>query len=526
MGNIPIEGKKNIQADLLSRLPHDVNALTRVKRIKRVGEEEAIEEEIDNTNRVRKLPLYDDVSEYEGSDVIACICNQNKEVGIMIQCDLCDRWSHAECYSFDEGDIQYDFTCQYCQGKEMPTIDDFEQVEAGNNTTSFDIDSHNESDISKRRKDDDSADSDDEVGCLLLLQAAHKYHAAIGSMRILLRSYRWEGKDKDIIDFVNSCSYCVEKNSPRRSKMNLRVPRKLNEYVGLDLMEVDECEYKYIVVIKEMFSGAVYLRPTFTKEAVETFKSLVGYISCFGYPQTLVYDAGTEFLGMFRKFVEKEDLFTENSTPYIKHENGLSERAINQVQGVLRVIKKEHPSLDFEGQVNLAQMYINATPRTRTGYSPLELMTLQGFDLGNTMNYLTEDIREHVQRQIYNAKIKQQERINRGLRAVELEVGDEVWFYPVDKKKKLRQLAYLGIIVSINRDKQYSIQLYDDYEGELVIAHSDQLIKFDGRGECGIDKSYGVHQIELSDHVQLIDWNNNAMDEIMEISRIVDDGYK
>ena len=308
---IPIEGKKNVQADLLSRLPHEVNTITRVKRIKRVDEEEAIEQEVDDADRVRKLPLYDEVSEYEGSDIIACICNQNKEVGIMIQCDLCDRWSHAECYSFNEGDIQYDFICQFCQGKEIPTIEDLEQANVNSDSVYDDSDLNLESEIVKEKKGAHGTDSDDDdIECSLLLKTAHKYHAAIGSMRILLRSYKWEGKDRDIIEFVNSCSYCVEKNNPRRSKMSLRIPRRLNEYVGLDLMEVDEDEYKYIVVIKEMFSGAVYLQPTITKEAAETFKALVGYISCFGYPQTLVYDAGTEFLGMFKKFVEKENLFT------------------------------------------------------------------------------------------------------------------------------------------------------------------------------------------------------------------------
>ena len=82
---VPIKCKDNVQADLLSRLPQ-VHA-NRVKRQRNMANETEIHG-IDDELR-RKIPS--EIPDYEGDDVIACLCQRNKEYGIMVQCDSCDR---------------------------------------------------------------------------------------------------------------------------------------------------------------------------------------------------------------------------------------------------------------------------------------------------------------------------------------------------------------------------------------------------------------------------------------------------
>ena len=73
------------------------------------------------------------------------------------------------------------------------------------------------------------------------LAKAHRYHAGIVSMRIILKNLKWTGKDKDIINFVKRCEFCVDK----QTKVSFRIPRNLNHYVGIDLMEMKFEEEEY-----------------------------------------------------------------------------------------------------------------------------------------------------------------------------------------------------------------------------------------------------------------------------------------
>ena len=90
---VPITGKDNVQADLLSRLPHEINAYnTRLKKQRNEGKETMVLDlEEDELKHNIPAAMVDD---YDGDVVIACICEQNKEYGIMVQFDTCDRWSH------------------------------------------------------------------------------------------------------------------------------------------------------------------------------------------------------------------------------------------------------------------------------------------------------------------------------------------------------------------------------------------------------------------------------------------------
>ena len=435
----PIAGKDNKQADILSRLPHEINAMRlRKRRIVDDQQETAVNREDvdsdDDSELKRKQPspsvinIPDDIEEYSGSDDIACICNQNKEYGIMIQCAACDRWSHIECYNMTPDDnLDDSFHCRYCTGVAslMVLRQGQEPMQEGNVPM-----------------------EEDRNGWL---EMAHKYHAGIGAMRILLRGIKWKGKDKDIIAHASNCNYCVKKRIPRQVQLKFRLPKGVNDIVEIDLMEVEEewdgIVYRFIAVIKDMFSGCVHLKLMTNKTPDQTYGAIVGYCAKFSYPRLLVYDGGNEFMGEFLAFVKQENIAVDPATPGIHKENGIAERAIQHIQGILRVIKKEHPDLAIENQVLMAEMFINNTPRERTMYAPQELMTLQGVNLGNQKEYLSDDIREHVQQQLFRMKTKQQDQRNKGLRTVDFVEGDRVWFYPIIPKKKLRQLGYIATIL-------------------------------------------------------------------------------
>ena len=122
---------------------------------------------------------------------------------------------------------------------------------------------------------------------------------------------------------------------------------------------------------------------------------------------------GTEFLAEFKEFAVKEYIDLIKSTPYVKKENGLGERAIRTVQSVYRVITKENPKLGLQIRLSLAELYINHTPKTRTSFTPLEIMTLQGSTLDNKELFFSEDIRSQVQKVLYKQKEAQETKKNK-----------------------------------------------------------------------------------------------------------------
>eukprot|EP00834_Sanchytrium_tribonematis_P007767 NODE_761_length_4121_cov_0.819741.p1 type:complete len:919 gc:universal NODE_761_length_4121_cov_0.819741:1022-3778(+) len=496
---VAIDGKANGQADLLSRLPVEINHYQTRSKARKLNEDrlDVIPIDDDEDERSRKIPAPMDNIETLQPDVTACICNENIERDIMVFCSECDRLSHQDCYGLTENDLNNDFICHFCRGftahQELPT-GDFQQGARA---------------------------SQSEVHSLLSL--AHKYHAAIGPMRLLLSNYHFKSKDKLIIKFVNDCEYCKEKRRPKMVQMKFRMPQGVNDIVGIDLMEIDEDEFRYICVIRDMFSGCVLLHPMMNKTAKETCIGLIKYCSKWGFPSLIVSDEGSEYLGEFAAFIEKEYIRLEKSHPDVKKENRVAERAIQTVQGVMRVIRKEYPNEDFQFHVALCELYINNTPRTTTTFSPIELMTLQATNITNEKEYLSDTIRSHVQVQLSKIKDKQMTKRNRGLRNdEEYQVGDPVWFYPSTNRKKLQQLAYLATIVRVIRDKQYDL-VVDGEEEKTFRAHADQLLPFTNdlaTGDCDIENveviANHLHHLKARGQFSLVGntcWNTKKFDK-------------
>ena len=53
-------------------------------------------------------------------DVICCPCNQFKDEGVMVQCDVCQCWQHMDCVAVDLDPSKLDeFTCKRCSGEKQ-----------------------------------------------------------------------------------------------------------------------------------------------------------------------------------------------------------------------------------------------------------------------------------------------------------------------------------------------------------------------------------------------------------------------
>jgi hypothetical protein len=80
----------------------------------------------------------DEGGEWTKDDTIRCICDDNEEDGLMIQCDHCLCWLHCECVNISRNNIPERYKCDFCkkgkrssstteQGNERETNDPFVQ---------------------------------------------------------------------------------------------------------------------------------------------------------------------------------------------------------------------------------------------------------------------------------------------------------------------------------------------------------------------------------------------------------------
>lgn len=59
-------------------------------------------------------------SKREG-DKVRCLCDDETDEGLMIQCEVCQCWLHCDCLSMQEDEIPENYTCPFCQ-KEAANI--------------------------------------------------------------------------------------------------------------------------------------------------------------------------------------------------------------------------------------------------------------------------------------------------------------------------------------------------------------------------------------------------------------------
>ena len=59
------------------------------------------------------------MEEDEEEEVIRCVCNIYRDEGVMIQCEKCERWQHADCMG--EPDVEK-YMCELCDPRPLSKV--------------------------------------------------------------------------------------------------------------------------------------------------------------------------------------------------------------------------------------------------------------------------------------------------------------------------------------------------------------------------------------------------------------------
>jgi hypothetical protein len=205
------------------------------------------------------------------------------------------------------------------------------------------------------------------------------------TLKALTDVYYWENIEEDVKTFCSSCLQCQLFNAnktvlrPWGETLVAHKPNTILEYDYLYIQESVTAE-KYLLVVKDKFSGFTILTPCGEADSETAVRSLLQWDYLFGTADTWVSDRGTHFKNKVMSRLADALGLSEHhfTTAYCPWSNGSVERLNRSVLAIIRKLMSENniPDKEWPLVIHLINKIINETPSTsRGGFSPRQIFT-------------------------------------------------------------------------------------------------------------------------------------------------------
>ena len=219
-------------------------------------------------------------------------------------------------------------------------------------------------------------DLDTKVKLLVLSHCGASGHRGVeATASILKENFTWKFMDEDVREFVGQCIHCLVSRTgdtiPRPLGRQLHGQRP-NEVLHLDFLYLGESStgQKYALVLREDFSGFVWLFPFESATSEAAAEALASWIATFGCPDWIITDQGAHFRNRLLKDLTVE-LHVQHhfTTAYCPWSNGTVERVCREVLRALRALLSELKlaPADWPSVLEIVQSVLNQAPLKRLG---------------------------------------------------------------------------------------------------------------------------------------------------------------
>ena len=178
-----------------------------------------------------------------------------------------------------------------------------------------------------------------------------------------MSSVWWPGVSKAVESYVKSCPHCQKTYIPPREPLIiLPLSQRPWERVAADLFELDSTQHLLVIDYYSRYPEVIQLHSTTSTTIVNALRSIFGR---HGIPSTLVTDNGPQFnCSTFKQFSSQYGFHHVTSSPRYPQSNGLVERAVRTVKGLLKGSSDPH----------MALLSYRAIPLPWCSLSPAELL--------------------------------------------------------------------------------------------------------------------------------------------------------
>ena len=172
------------------------------------------------------------------------------------------------------------------------------------------------------------------------LHKLHQGHQGIQRCRLRANSaVWWLGISRQISELVSQCPQCCQDAPPRKEPLiSTPLPEFPWQRAATDLFELRGETYLVVVDYFSRYPEVVQLRSTTSHAVIGALKAVFGR---HGVPETLVSDNGPQYSSAeFAEFASAYGFKHSTSSPHYPQSNGLAERMVKTVKGLLR----SHPT--------------------------------------------------------------------------------------------------------------------------------------------------------------------------------------
>ena len=187
---------------------------------------------------------------------------------------------------------------------------------------------------------------------------------------IVTASFWWKEVMADVEHFVKSCLHCLA------TETGESVPRPMGHAVHGDkpntLLNFDYCymmkgvrDLTYVLILKDDFSGYVWLRPTRESDASTTAQALLDWFASFGVVQNWVSDRGTHFKNDVVRALREQTGGSHHFTlAYCPWSNGTVEVVCRELLRATRALLSEFqfPHRSWPDVMPVVQSVLNSSP--------------------------------------------------------------------------------------------------------------------------------------------------------------------
>lgn len=190
----------------------------------------------------------------------------------------------------------------------------------------------------------------------------------------LKRTYFFPRMQAKIKSYINTCNIC-NKHKYERKPYNIKIsPRAVTEKplerVHMDIFIIDKCNFLSLI---DSFTKHLQMISIKTKNLIHVQKALGKYISTFGVPKTIITDHETTFLSIqLRSFLDK--LGTQLMYAASSESNGQIERTHSTIIEIFNTNKHKFKGMGTKSKIKLSVALYNDTVHSATKFTPNEIM--------------------------------------------------------------------------------------------------------------------------------------------------------